>query len=52
MSHQNPWFLITGEEITTLQNIVQGLRRELPEPHRDRIAGITRVLNEVKDRVP
>jgi hypothetical protein len=52
MAHPNPWFLITGEEIAILQDSIQGLRQELPEPHRDRIAGIIALLNEVRERRP
>jgi hypothetical protein len=52
MVHPNPWFLITGEEIAALQDIVQALRQDLPDVHQERLSGITGVLNEVRDRRP
>jgi hypothetical protein len=52
MAHPNPWFLITGEEIATLRDIIERLCQDLPDTHQERLAVIIGVLDEVRDRRP
>jgi hypothetical protein len=50
MPHKNPWFLITFEEISGIQNQLRDLRQVLPYQDQDRIDGVISVIKKVRDR--
>jgi hypothetical protein len=52
MPHNNPWFLITHEEITGIQDQLLSLRQELRDEQRVTGEGIVGILKEVRDRRP
>jgi hypothetical protein len=52
MPHNNPWFIITYEEIAGIQDQLQNLRQALRDEQRDTVEGITGILNHVRDRRP
>lgn len=52
MAHKNPWYIITAEEIATIQVSLQDLHHDLQERHRNRIGGIIGILDEVVERRP
>ena len=52
MAHKNPWFLITLDEIVGIQDSLQDIRQDLPDPDRNHITRIITLLNTVRDRRP
>ena len=52
MAHNNPWFLITSEEIIGILVQLQSLRQTFPDQGRNTIEGIAGILNNVRDRRP
>ena len=52
LGHENPWFLITLDEIVGIQDSLQDLRHEMPVRDQNGINRIINVLNTVRDRRP
>lgn len=51
MAPKNPWFLISAEEIAIIQGSLQELMQDIPDRDRERISGITQMLDTIKDRM-
>ena len=52
LGHENPWFLITLNEIVGIQDSLQDLRHEMPVRDQTVVNRIVNVLNTVRDRRP
>jgi hypothetical protein len=52
MPHNNPWFLITADEIGRLENHLQDIRQGVPEQHQTLILRALDILNDVQVRQP
>ena len=52
MPHNNPWYLITAEEIRTIERHVELIRHHIPEQDRVAIARTLGILTPVQERVP
>ena len=52
MTHKNPWFLITNEEIETIQNQLQIFRKDLSGSGLNRVQNIDNLLRDIRDRRP
>ena len=51
MPHENPWFLITSEEIAQIRTQLNFLEGEVPKNTRHCIDTIVRVINTVEQRL-
>jgi len=51
MPHENPWFLITSEEIAQIRTHLSILEGDVPENSRHCIDTIIRVTNTVEQRL-
>jgi hypothetical protein len=49
--HENPWFLITYNEILLIQEGLKHLEREIPE-NSEQLGKISRIVRTVQDRRP
>jgi hypothetical protein len=52
MAHENPWFLITYDELHTIQEGLLTLEKENPRTSSPYLGKIASILNEVQDRQP
>ena len=52
MPHNNPWYLITEDEIRMIERYVELIRHHVPEQDRAAIIGTLGVLTTVQERVP
>lgn len=52
MTHKNPWFLITADEIATVEDTLRDLRVDISDISPTRLNVIIEILNEVQDRQP
>lgn len=52
MAPDNPWFLITQNEIAAIQERLHTLEGELPIISRHHVREITGIFHEVRDRRP
>ncbi|MFA4861765.1 hypothetical protein [Methanoregula sp.] len=52
MTHNNPWFLITNEEIETIRNQLQFFRKDLSGSGLNRVQDIDNLLRDIRDRRP
>jgi hypothetical protein len=52
MPHENPWFLITRNEIHTIQKGLLTLEKEVPVTGSQYLGEIYSILNDVQDRQP
>ena len=52
MTHENPWFLITADEIRRLENNLREIRQDVPEQRQTLVLRALGVLNEVQVRRP
>ena len=46
----NPWFLITQDEVEEIQKRLESLEKELPGFSRHHVREITGILKEVRER--
>jgi len=52
MTHNNPWFLITYDEIEEIQNQLRYFRSNVSGPGIDHVQDIDTLLRTVRDRRP
>jgi hypothetical protein len=52
MAHENPWFIITRNEILEIQEWLYHLESEMPKASLQQIGRIQCVLSEVRNRQP
>jgi hypothetical protein len=52
MSHENPWFLITWNELHTIREGLHTLEKDIPLTGSQHLGEIRSILNEVQDRQP
>jgi hypothetical protein len=52
MTHENPWFLITYDELRTIQEGLHSLEEENPGTSSLYLGKIACILHEVQDRQP
>lgn len=52
MVHKNPWYIITEEEISQIQETLHSLRDHVPEEYRTPAAGALGILTRVQVRRP
>ena len=52
MTHENPWFLITGKELLTIYEGLHSLEPEIPAAGSQQLIKILSTLNMVRDRKP
>jgi hypothetical protein len=52
MAHENPWFLITCDELHTIQEGLHSLEKENPGTSSPYLGKIVSILHEVQDRQP
>jgi hypothetical protein len=52
MAHENPWFIITRNEILEIQERLHHLESVMPKASLQQIGRIHRILCEVGDRQP
>jgi len=52
MTHKNPWFLITNDEIEEIQNQLQYFQGDLSGPVMGHVNDIDNLLRRVRDRRP
>jgi hypothetical protein len=52
MAHENPWFLITRDELHTIRKGLHTLEKEIPATSSQYLGEIQSILNEVQDRQP
>jgi hypothetical protein len=52
MAHENPWFLITHDELLTIQEKLHTLEKENPGTCSLHFGKIVSILHEVQDRQP
>jgi hypothetical protein len=50
MAADNPWFLITQDEVEEIQKRLESLEKELPGFSRHHIREVTSILHEVRER--
>ena len=50
MSHENPWFLITRDELHTIHEGLHTLEKDIPVTGSQCLGEIRSILNEVQDR--
>jgi len=52
MTHKNPWFFITNDEIEEIQNQLQYFHGNLSGPGLGHVKDIDHLLRKVRDRRP
>jgi hypothetical protein len=52
MAHENPWVLITWNELHLIQKGLHTLEKEIPMTSSPYIGEIRSILNDVQDRQP
>jgi hypothetical protein len=52
MTHKNPWFLITNEEIEEIRNQLQNFRKDLSGTSLSHMQDIDNLLRDIRDRRP
>ena len=50
MVHNNPWFLITADEMNELANDLQQIGTAVPEEYHETLQGAIRILNCIQGR--
>ena len=52
MTHRNPWFIITNDEIEAIHTRLQDFRNDLSGPGLSHVRDIDNLLQNIRDRRP
>ncbi|NMB78620.1 MAG: hypothetical protein GYA23_05945 [Methanomicrobiales archaeon] len=52
MVHENPWYLITDNEIAHIRGNLQDIRHEVPQEQQELISSVLDLLHNVQVRRP
>lgn len=52
MTHKNPWFIITNDEIEAIHTRLQDFQKDLSGPGLNHVRDIDNLLQDIRDRRP